>query len=116
MSAADAQALGLKPLARLVQAAVVGVDPDEMGIGPVPAVRKLLERTGLSVSDIDLFEINEAFASQALYSQRQLEIPDEKFNVNGGAIDSTHPLGATGQRIAADLIAELHGWKERYGV
>ena len=116
MSAADAQALGLKPLARLVQAAVVGVDPDEMGIGPVPAVRKLLERTGLSVSDIDLFEINEAFASQALYSQRQLEIPDEKFNVNGGAIAIGHPLGATGTRIAADLFAELQRREARYGV
>ncbi len=116
MTAADAEALGLKPLARLVQAAVVGVDPEVMGIGPIPAVRKLLERTGLSVDDIDLFEINEAFASQAYWSQQQLGIPDGKFNVNGGAIAIGHPLGATGTRIAADLFAELHRREARYGV
>lgn len=116
MSADDAAALGLRPLARLVQAAVVGVDPEVMGIGPVPAVRKLLDLTGMSVDDIDLFEINEAFASQALYSQRELGIPDEKFNVNGGAIAIGHPLGATGARIAADLFAELERRQARYGV
>lgn len=116
MSAADAAALGLKPLARLVQAAVVGVDPEVMGIGPVPAIRKLLERTGLSVADIDLFEINEAFASQAAYSQRELGIPDEKLNVNGGGIAIGHPLGATGTRIAADLFAEMQRRQARYGV
>ncbi len=116
MSAEDAAALGLRPLARLVQAAVIGVDPEVMGIGPVPAVRKLLAMTGMTVDDIDLFEINEAFASQALYSQRELGIPDEKFNVNGGAIAIGHPLGATGSRIAADLFAELGRRQARYGV
>lgn len=116
MSAEDARALGLKPLARLMQAAVVGVDPEEMGIGPVPAVRKLLERSGLSVADVDLFEINEAFASQASYCQQELGIPDGKFNVNGGAIAIGHPLGATGTRIAADLFAELQRREARFGV
>lgn len=116
MSAADASALGLTPIARLVQAAVTGVDPEVMGIGPIPAIRKLLERTGLSVDDIALFEINEAFASQAYYSQRELGIPDEKLNVNGGAIALGHPLGATGTRIAADLFAEMQRREARYGV
>jgi acetyl-CoA acyltransferase len=116
MSAADASALGLQPLARLVQAAVVGVDPEVMGIGPVPAIRKLLERTGLSIADIDLFEINEAFASQCYYSQRELGIPDDRLNVNGGGIAIGHPLGATGTRIAADLFAEMQRRQARYGV
>jgi acetyl-CoA acyltransferase len=116
MSADDARALGLKPLARLVQAAVVGVDPEVMGIGPVPAIRKLLDRTGLTVDDIDLFEINEAFASQAFYSQRELGIPSGKLNVNGGGIALGHPLGATGTRIAADLFAEMQRREARYGV
>jgi acetyl-CoA acyltransferase len=116
MSADDARALGLKPLARLVQAAVVGVDPEVMGIGPVPAIRKLLDRTGLTVDDIDLFEINEAFASQAFYSQRELGIPAEKLNVNGGGIALGHPLGATGTRIAADLFAEMQRREARYGI
>ncbi len=116
MSAERAQALGLKPLARLVQAAVVGVDPEVMGIGPVPAIRKLLDKTGMSVADVDLFEINEAFASQAFYSQRELGIPDEKLNVNGGAIAIGHPLGATGARIAADLFAEMHARGAEHGV
>jgi acetyl-CoA acyltransferase len=116
MSADDARALGLKPLARLVAAAVVGVDPEVMGIGPVPAIRKLLDRAGLTVDDIDLFEINEAFASQAFYSQRELGIPDGKLNVNGGGIAIGHPLGATGTRIAADLFPEMQRRDARYGV
>jgi len=116
MTADRAAALGLKPLARLVQAAVVGVDPEIMGVGPVPAIRKLLAKTGMSVADIDLFEINEAFASQAFYSQRELGIPDEKLNVNGGAIAIGHPLGATGARIAADLFAEMHARGAEHGV
>ena len=116
MTAERARALGLKPLARLVQAAVVGVDPEVMGIGPVPAIRKLLAKTGMTVADVDLFEINEAFASQAYYSQRELQIPDEKLNVNGGAIAIGHPLGATGARIAAALFAEMHGRGAEYGV
>jgi acetyl-CoA acyltransferase len=112
----DARALGLKPLAKLVQAAVVGVPPEIMGVGPVPAIRALLKKTGMTVADIDLFEINEAFASQCFYSQRELGIPDEKLNVNGGAIAIGHPLGATGARIAADLFAEMGRRGSEYGV
>ena len=111
-----AQNLGLKPLASLVQAAVVGVDPEIMGVGPVPAIRKLFGKVGMQVSDIDLFEINEAFASQCFYSQQELGIPDEKLNVNGGAIAIGHPLGATGARIAADLFAEMTRRDAEYGV
>ncbi len=108
--------LGLEPLARLVQAAVVGVAPEIMGVGPVPAIRKLLGKVGMTVDDIDLFEINEAFASQCLYSQSELAIPDDKLNVNGGAIAIGHPLGATGARIAADLFAEMARRDAEYGV
>lgn len=116
MGAERAAALGLKPLARLVQAAVVGVPPEVMGIGPVPAIRKLLGKVGMTVEDIDLFEINEAFASQCLYSQQELGIPDENLNVNGGAIALGHPLGATGARIAADLFDEMARRDAEYGV
>ena len=87
--------------------ATVGVPPDIMGIGPVPAIRKLLEKAGLTVADIDLFEINEAFASQSVYCQRELGIPDEKLNVNGGAIALGHPLGVTGTRLALTALYEL---------
>jgi len=99
-----------------VQAAVIGVDPAYMGIGPVPAIRKLLDKVSMTVDDIDLFEINEAFASQAYYSQHELGIPDHKLNVNGGAIAIGHPLGATGARIAADLFAEMNREQKEYGV
>lgn len=116
MTREEARARGLKPLARLVQAAVVGVPPDVMGIGPVPAVRKLLDKVGMTVNDIDLFEINEAFASQCFYCQQALGIDDEKFNVNGGAIAIGHPLGATGARIAADLFAEMRRRGAEHGV
>lgn len=116
MRAAEAEALGLEPLARLVQAAVVGVAPEVMGIGPVPAIRKLLAKTGMALPDVDLIEINEAFASQAYYCQHELEIPDEKLNVNGGAIALGHPLGATGARIAADLFAEMRRRDAQHGI
>ncbi len=116
MRAEEAAALGLKPLARLVQAAVVGVAPEIMGIGPVPAIRKLLAKTGMTIADVDLIEINEAFASQAYYCQQELGIPDDKLNVNGGAIAIGHPLGATGARIAADLFAEMHRRGVEYGI
>lgn len=116
MTADAAQALGLKPLATPVQAAVVGVAPELMGVGPVPAIRKLLAQVGMTVGDIDLFEINEAFASQCLYCQQELGIPDDKLNVNGGAIALGHPLGATGARIAADLFAEMARRDAEYGV
>lgn len=116
MEREQAEALGLKPLARLVQAAVAGVPPEIMGIGPVPAIRKLMKKTGMTLNDVHLIEINEAFASQCYYCQRELEIPDEKFNVNGGAIALGHPLGATGARIAADLFAEMHRRDAEYGI
>jgi acetyl-CoA acyltransferase len=116
MTKEEASALGLKPLATFVQAAVVGVPSDIMGVGPVPAIRKLLEKTGMTINDIDLFEINEAFASQCFYCQQELGIPDEKLNVNGGAIAIGHPLGATGARIAADLFAEMKRSQKEYGV
>ncbi len=116
MAEEDAKARGLQPVARLVQAAVVGVPPEIMGIGPVPAIRKLLDKVGMTLEDIDLIEINEAFASQAYYCQTQLGIPDEKLNVNGGAIAIGHPLGATGARIAADLFAEMQRRGAEHGI
>jgi acetyl-CoA acyltransferase len=116
MSAAKAKALGLKGLGYLRAYTTVGVDPDIMGIGPVPAVKKLLAQTKLSVKDIDLFEINEAFASQSVYCQRELGIPDEKLNVNGGAIALGHPLGCTGAKLTATLLHELHRRGGKYGI
>lgn len=99
---------GLKPKARILGAAVAGVEPEVMGIGPIPAVRKLLKQTGVKLSDIDQFEINEAFASQVLASIRDLGVPEDIVNPNGGAIALGHPLGATGTRIAAHLVNHLH--------
>jgi acetyl-CoA acyltransferase len=116
MSEAKAKELGAEPLARLRGYAVVGVDPEIMGIGPVPAIRALLVQTGLALEDIDLFEINEAFAAQAAYCQRELGIPDEKLNVNGGAIALGHPLGGTGAKLAVQLIHEMRRRKAKYGV
>jgi len=116
MSEEDARARGLKPLVRMVQAAVAGVPPEVMGIGPVPAIRKLLRKVGMTLDDVDLVEINEAFASQAYYCQRELDVPDEKLNVNGGAIAIGHPLGATGARIAADLFAEMRRRGAEHGI
>ncbi len=98
---------GLKPRARVVGAAVAGVEPEVMGIGPIPAVRKLLKQTGVSLDDIKQFEINEAFASQTLASIRELGVPEDIVNPNGGAIALGHPLGATGGRIAAHIINNL---------
>jgi acetyl-CoA acyltransferase len=98
---------GLDVLAEVGSNSVAGVDPTVMGIGPVPATEGLLERTGRSIDEYDLVELNEAFASQALYSQRELGIPDEKFNVNGGAIALGHPLGASGARLPVTLVHEL---------
>jgi len=108
--------LGLKPLAYVRDYAVVGVPPEIMGIGPVPAIRKLLQQAGLKVEDIDLFEINEAFAAQAAYCQRELNIPDEKINVNGGAIALGHPLGGTGAKLTVQLIYEMKRRKVKYGI
>jgi acetyl-CoA acyltransferase len=116
LSDRKAQDLGVKPLGRLRGFAVAGVDPDIMGIGPVPAIRKLLARTGLSIGDIDRFEINEAFAAQAVYCARELGVPDERLNVNGGAIALGHPLGCTGAKLTASLLHELRRTGGRYGI
>jgi acetyl-CoA acyltransferase len=107
MSSAKAKELGLEPFAYLRHFATAGVDPAIMGIGPVPAVRKVLAKAGLGIGDIDLVEMNEAFASQAVYCQRELGIPSEKLNVNGGAIALGHPLGCTGAKLTATLLHEL---------
>jgi acetyl-CoA acyltransferase len=115
-TAEHAKAQGWKPLGYLRAFATAGVDPNIMGIGPVPAIRKLLGKTGTKIDAIDLFEINEAFASQAAYCQRELGIPDEKLNVNGGAIALGHPLGCTGAKLTATLLYELRRRNGRYGV
>jgi acetyl-CoA acyltransferase len=106
-SEAFADEHGLDVLAHVGDNNVAGVDPTVMGIGPVPATRGLLERTGGSIDDFDLVELNEAFASQTLYCQRELGVPDETFNVNGGAIAIGHPLGASGSRLPVTLIHEM---------
>jgi acetyl-CoA acyltransferase len=116
MSSETAKSLGIEPLAIFRGFLAVGVAPEIMGIGPVPAVQKLLSRKGLSVADIDLFEMNEAFAAQALYSKRSLEIPDDKLNVNGGAIALGHPLGATGAKLTATLVHEMKRRNAKRGI
>lgn len=107
---------GLHPMARVRASASVGVRPDIMGIGPVPATRKALLRAGLTIADIDLIEINEAFAAQSIACMRDLELPAERTNVNGGAIALGHPLGASGARIVTTLLHELRRRKGRYGL
>jgi 3-oxoadipyl-CoA thiolase len=111
-----AASLGLEPLARVVSSGVAGVDPAFMGIGPVPASRKALDRAGLSIDDIDLVELNEAFASQTLASARELGIPHEKLNVNGGAIALGHPLGSSGARLVTSLVYEMRRRGARHGL
>jgi 3-oxoadipyl-CoA thiolase len=111
-----ARAHGFRPLARVVCSAVVGVDPQVMGIGPVPAVRKAAERAGLDVRDIDLIELNEAFAAQALACIKELELDAAKVNVYGGAIALGHPLGATGARMLTTLVHALQRRRARYGL
>jgi 3-oxoadipyl-CoA thiolase len=111
-----AKDLGGQPLARFVGSAVAGVDPRVMGIGPVPAVRKLLERVGLGVDDLDLVELNEAFASQSLEVIRELGLDPERVNVNGGAIAIGHPLGMSGARLVVSLLHELRRRGGRYGL
>jgi len=111
-----ARALGIAPLGAFVGSAVAGVDPRVMGIGPVPAVRKLLERTGVSIEELDLVELNEAFASQSLAVVRELGLDEEKVNVNGGAIAIGHPLGMSGARLTVTLLHELRRRGRRYGV
>jgi len=107
---------GLSPMARIVSSAAAGVHPDVMGIGPVPASEKAMERAGIGPDDLDLVEINEAFASQAVASMRLLEIDQERVNVNGGAIAIGHPLGASGARILTTLTHELRRRQGRYGL
>ncbi|KAJ1359805.1 hypothetical protein KIN20_018606 [Parelaphostrongylus tenuis] len=107
---------GLKPLVRVVSYATVGCDPTIMGIGPAPAIRHVLEQTGLKLHDIDLFEVNEAFAPQTLAVQRELGIPMEKLNINGGAIALGHPLGASGARISVHLVYELKRRNAKYAI
>jgi acetyl-CoA acyltransferase len=116
MTRAKAAELGIRPLGIFRSFVTVGVDPEIMGIGPVPAVRKLLAKNGLAVSDIDLFELNEAFASQSVYCQRELGIADDRVNVNGGAIALGHPLGCTGAKLTATALYELRRRGGRYAV
>ena len=112
-----ARDLGAEPLGTLRRvSAVAGVDPRVMGIGPIPAVRKLLERTGIDVGDLDLVELNEAFASQSLAVVRELGLDEEKVNVNGGAIALGHPLGMSGARLVVSLLHELRRREGRYGL
>lgn len=114
MERSVAEQRGYKPMGRLVGYSVVGVDPKYMGIGPVPAVRKVLERTGLTINDIDVFELNEAFAAQALAVIRDLELPMEKVNPNGSGISLGHPIGATGAILTVKALYELQRTGGRY--
>ncbi len=116
MADQQAQALGYRPLARYVASGVAGVDPAFMGIGPVPAVRKALARAGLTIADLDLIELNEAFAAQSVACIRALDLDPAIVNVNGGAIAFGHPLGASGARILTTLIHELRRRGGRYGL
>lgn len=115
MAEDKAKEQGIPALARIISTATTGVDPDYMGIGPISSSRKALEKAGLQVGDIDLWEINEAFASQCLACQKELGIETEKLNVNGGGISLGHPVGATGSRIVITLMNELKKRKGRYG-
>ncbi|MEX1187059.1 MAG: acetyl-CoA C-acyltransferase [Gemmatimonadaceae bacterium] len=116
MERGAAERAKLRPIARIVASAVAGVSPEVMGVGPVPATRKALERAGLSVSDLDVVELNEAFAAQAIACMRDLDLDPGKVNVNGGAIALGHPLGSSGARILTALVHELRRRKARYGL
>jgi acetyl-CoA C-acetyltransferase len=116
MSREKAQELGVKPMAVIKEQAIAGVDPNIMGIGPVPAVRKVLERSGLNLDDMDLIEINEAFAAQVIACDRELNMDMEKVNVNGGAIAHGHPLGATGAILMTKAVYELERRDGRYAM
>ena len=111
-----AEKKGLVPIVRFLGFAVAGVAPEIMGIGPVKAVPKLLERLSISVNDIDLIELNEAFAAQAIAVIRELKLPLEKVNVNGGAIALGHPLGCTGAKLTVQLLYELRRRQDKYGL
>ena len=116
MSADAAKELGLTPLARFVGFAVAGVAPEIMGIGPIAAIPKVLKQTGLSLADMDVIELNEAFASQSLAVIRTLGIDPERVNPSGGAIALGHPLGCTGAKLTATMLAELRRREGRYGM
>jgi acetyl-CoA acetyltransferase family protein len=116
MSAEKARELGIRPLARVISMAVAGVRPDIMGIGPVPAMKKALKRAGLQLSDIDIIELNEAFAAQTLAVVKAMGIDQEKLNPNGGALALGHPLGCSGARIIATLVNELQTTNKTFGI
>ena len=116
MSDTRAKALGIKPLARIVSTGVSALNPEIMGLGPIDASKQALDRAGLSIKDIDLVEINEAFAAQVIPSARELGIPVDRLNVNGGAIALGHPFGQTGARIMTTLIHNLQSRGGRYGL
>ena len=115
-SRSAAREYDLDPLARIGATAVAGVEPNRMGLGPVPAVRKVLQRAGLSIDDIDLVELNEAFAAQAIPCIRELGLDPERVNVNGGAIALGHPLGCTGARLLTSLVHEMRRRGARTGL
>ena len=116
MSGERARKLGVQPLARFVTFATAGVRPELFGVGPVPAIRKALTLAGLKLDEMDLIELNEAFASQVLADLRQLDINRERLNVNGGAIALGHPLGCTGAKLTTTLIHEMRRRNARYGM
>jgi len=116
VEAGRARAIGLRPMARIVATAVAGVDPAVMGLGPIPATRKALERAGIAISDLDLVELNEAFASQAVACVRELGLDPARVNVDGGAIAFGHPLGASGGRLVTSLVHGLRRTGGRYGL
>jgi acetyl-CoA acyltransferase len=116
MSRERAEAAGIEPLGELIGCATAGVHPDEMGIGPSVAIAKVLEQTGLTLDDIGLIELNEAFASQALYCMRTFDLDPEIVNVNGGAIALGHPLGCTGAKLTATLLHEIQRREVEHGI
>ena len=116
MSEDKVKELGVQPIAKLKYYTVIGCEPDEMGVGPRYAIPKLLDMAGMKIDDIGLFEINEAFASQAVYSVRELGIDREKVNVNGGAIALGHPIGASGARVLVSLLHEMQRRDARRGL
>ncbi|HMP42727.1 MAG TPA: acetyl-CoA C-acyltransferase, partial [Roseiflexaceae bacterium] len=113
---AGIERFGLQPLARIIAGGVAGVEPQMMGLGPIPATRQALARAGLMINDLDLIELNEAFAAQAIACMRDLDLDPTIVNVNGGAIALGHPLGASGARILTTLVHELRRRGGRYGL
>ena len=116
MSAERAAQLGIRPMGKFIAFAYAGCDPEEMGIGPIHAIPKVLKMAGLSLEDIDLFELNEAFAAQSLAVLKVLGIDGAKVNVNGGAIALGHPLGCTGAKLTATLLREMPRRNAKYGI